>query len=62
MKTAKTGIEIWDLDGNGVRCAIVVNGLVRYVGSRDDCQRRAEILAFRGNRERQDLMLARALK
>ena len=61
MKAAKTGIEIWDLDGNGMRCAVVVNGLIHYVGSHDECRRRAEILAPHGDRERQDTMLVRAL-
>ena len=27
MKTNKAGIEIWDLDGNGIRCAVAVDGL-----------------------------------
>ena len=62
MKTIKTNIEIWDLDGNGVRCAVAVNGLIHYVGSRDECRRRAEILAPASDRERQDLMLPRALR
>jgi hypothetical protein len=62
MKARETGIEIWDLDANGVRCALAINGLVRYVGSRDECRRRAEILARSGDRERQDLMVARALR
>ena len=62
MKARETGIEIWDLDANGVRCALAVKGLVCYVGSRDECVRRAEILARRGDREHQNLMLARALR
>jgi hypothetical protein len=62
MKAQETGIEIWDLDASGVRCALAVNGLIRYVGSRDECRRRAEILARHGDRERQDVMLARALR
>ena len=45
MKTKKAGIEIWDLDGNGTRCAVALDGLVRYVGARSECLRRAEILA-----------------
>ncbi len=61
MKPNKAGIEIWDLDGNGIRCAVVVDGLVRYVGAREQCLRRAEILADPGDRERQDQMLARAI-
>ena len=61
MKSNKLGIEIWDLDGNGVRCAVALDGLVRYVGAREQCLRRAEILAHPGDRERQDQMLARAV-
>jgi hypothetical protein len=61
MKTKKAGIEIWDLDGNGSRCAVARDGIVRYVGAREQCQRRAEILADPGDRERQDQMLARAI-
>ena len=62
MKSRETGIEIWDLDANGVRCALAVKGLVRYVGSREECIRRAEILARREDRERQNLMLGRVLR
>jgi len=68
MKSRETGIEIWDLDAGGARCALAINGLVRYVGSRDECHRRAEILARRDDRERhgdcqrQNLMLARGLR
>jgi hypothetical protein len=57
-----TAIEIWDLDGNGVRCALAIRGVIRYVGSRDDCERRALILAPSSDRDRQDVMLARALR
>jgi hypothetical protein len=62
MKARETGIEIWDLDANGVRCALAVKGLVCYVGPRDECVRRADILARCGDREHQNLMLARALR
>ncbi|HEV8029643.1 MAG TPA: hypothetical protein VGP42_01360 [Stellaceae bacterium] len=62
MKTDKAGIEIWDLDGNGIRCAVAVDGLVRYVGAREQCLRRAQILAIPGDHERQDQMLVRAVK
>jgi hypothetical protein len=60
MKSSKTGIEVWDLDGNGMRCAVALDGVVRYVGSREECMRRAQILVPRGDREQQDLMLVRA--
>ena len=62
MKARENGIEIWDLDGGGVRCALAVKGLVCYVGSREECLRRAEILARRTDREHQNQMLARALR
>ena len=61
MKPNKAEIEIWDLDGNGIRCALAVDGLVRYVGAPEQCLRRAQILAVPGDRERQDRMLARAI-
>jgi hypothetical protein len=61
MKPNKVDIEIWDLDGNGMRFAVAVDGLVRYVGAREQCLRRAQILAVPGDRERQDQMLVRAI-
>lgn len=61
MKANETTIEIRRLDAEGARCALLIDGLIRYVGSFDECQRRAEILARRSDRERQDRMLARAL-
>jgi hypothetical protein len=61
MKPNKASIEIWDLDGNGIRCALAVDGLVRYVGAREQCLWRAQILAVPGDRERQDQMLLRAI-
>ena len=60
MKSSKTGIEVWDLEGNGMRCAVALDGVVRYVGSREECMRRAQILVPRSDREQQDLMLVRA--
>jgi hypothetical protein len=62
MKAQENGIEIWDLDATGARCALAVKGLVCYVGSRDECLRRAEILARRSDRDRQNAMLARAVR
>jgi hypothetical protein len=43
MKLRKAGIEVQHLDGN--RYAVVVDGIVRYVGHVDECRRRATILA-----------------
>ena len=42
MKARKTGIEIQRL--HETRFAVVVDGLVRYVGTLEECQRRAAIL------------------
>ena len=63
MKTRDTAdaIAVIDLDGNGVRCAVAVDGRVRFVGSHDECARRAELLRPRGDRPRQDVMLVRAV-
>jgi hypothetical protein len=42
MKARKTGVEIQRL--HETRFAVVVDGLVRYVGTLEECQRRAAIL------------------
>jgi hypothetical protein len=57
MKTSK-GIAIWRLDEN--RYAVAVDHVVRYVGSQEECQRRAQILLPKENREMQDQALLRA--
>ena len=54
-------IEILDLDGNGIRCAFAVDGRIRFVGSRDECARRADILSQRQDRAYLDSMLVRAV-
>ena len=61
MRRKKAGIEIWDLDGSGLRCAVAVDGVVRYVGEREQCLRRAELLATQEDREYQERMLLRAV-
>lgn len=61
MKTNKAGVEIWNL-GEGGRCALAVDGLIRYVGARDECARRAQILMPANDRGMQDQMLVRALR
>ena len=61
MRRKKASIEVWDLDGNGLRCAVAVDGVVRYVGEREQCIRRAELLVTREDREYQDQMLVRAV-
>jgi hypothetical protein len=44
------------------RYAVAVDGIVRYVGSQEECQRRAEILSPKNDRDVQDLGLARACR
>lgn len=59
MKTeAKKAIAIWRLDEH--RYALGVDNIVRYVGSEEECQRRAELLVPRDDRDRQDRALLRA--
>jgi len=60
MKTPKEGIAVWRLDEN--RYAMSVDQVIRYVGSQEECQRRAEILLPKNNRDMQDLALARACR
>ena len=59
MKTRKEGVAIWRLDEN--RFAVGVDQVVRYVGSQEECQRRADILLLQSNREAQDRFLLRAV-
>ena len=61
MTSRKVGVEILDLDGNGLRCAVAVDGLVRYVGPVEECRRRAQILLSHRDRERENQMLVRAV-
>jgi hypothetical protein len=44
------------------RYAVSVDGVVRYVGSQEECQRRAEILSPKNNRNVQDRGLVRACR
>lgn len=60
MKTRKEGVAVWRLDEN--RYAMSVDQVIRYVGSQEECERRAEILLPRSSRELQDRALARACK
>ena len=62
MKTRKPGaagseIAVWRLDDN--RYAVSVDGIVRYAGSREACERRFEILMPKNDRANQDEALAR---
>ncbi|HEX3536695.1 MAG TPA: hypothetical protein VHU15_08000 [Stellaceae bacterium] len=58
MKTRKDNVAIWRLDEH--RFAVGVDNVVRYVGSQEECQRRAAILTRRPDREMQDRNLVRA--
>jgi hypothetical protein len=56
-------VEIRDLDGNNMRFAVSVDGLIRFVGSREECERRAKILRpSTDDRERQDWMLGHVVR
>ena len=57
MKTQKTETVIQRLDET--RFAVAVDGLVRYVGSQAECERRAAILLPRNDRATQDQALLR---
>jgi hypothetical protein len=57
MKTHKIDIVIQRLDN--MRFAVAADGLVRYVGSKVECERRAAILAPRNDRATQDQALLR---
>ena len=57
MKARKAGVEILWLDEN--RYAVTIDGIVRYVGTLEECERRAEILTPRNDRAAQDRALGR---
>jgi hypothetical protein len=54
----KEGVAIWRL-GETHRYAISLDRLIRYVGSEEECQRRAELLLSKSSREMQDQALVR---
>jgi hypothetical protein len=58
MTTQKGDIVIQRLDER--RFAVALNGVVRYVGSQIECERRAAILAPKNDRAAQDEALARS--
>ena len=58
MKARKDNVAIWRLDEH--RFAVGVDNVVRYVGSQEECQRRAAILTRKPDREMQDRGLVRA--
>lgn len=60
-KQQKTGPEMWDLDGDGKRFAVAVDGLIRFAGSREECERRLTLLTLPTTRDEQDKRLGRIL-
>ena len=59
MKTGKADVVIQPLDEG--RFAFAVDGLVRYVGSQVECERRAAILVTKNDRAMQDQALLRSV-
>ena len=57
MKTQNRDIVIRRLDER--RYALAVDGIVRYVGGEEECQRRLAMLASKKDRTNQDKALAR---
>ena len=57
MKTRNRDIVIQRLDER--RYALAVDGIVRYVGSEEECQRRLAILIPKNDRAEQNNALAR---
>jgi hypothetical protein len=57
MKTHKKDIAIQRLDGR--RYALAVNGIVRFVGTEEECQRRLAMLVPNNDRAGQDEALGR---
>jgi len=57
MKTQESCVAIQRLDE--ARYAVCVDGVVRYVGSREECERRVAILDAKSDRPAQDEALAR---
>ena len=60
MKTHKGEVLIQRLDE--FRYAVAVDGVVRYVGTQEECQRRIAILAPKNDRAAQDEALARLIR
>lgn len=57
MKTEQSRVAMERLDE--ARYAVYVDGVVRYVGSQEECERRVAILAPKSDRRSQDKALAR---
>src|SRR5688572_11952632 len=61
-KQAKAGPAISDLDGDGRRFAFSVDGVIRFTGSREECEKRFAILTVAPTRDHQNHRLARILR
>ena len=57
MKTHKRDVVIQRLDQR--RYAVAVGGIVRYVGTEEECQRRLAMFTKKNDRSDQDKALAR---
>jgi len=57
MKARRASVEIQRLDEK--RYAVSLDGVVRYVGTLEECERRAAILIQRNDRAAQDRALGR---
>ena len=57
MKARQARVEILRLDEN--RYAVTIDGIVRYVGTLEECERRAAILTPRNERAAQNRALGR---
>ena len=57
VKTRKSNIAIQRLDER--RYALVVDGIVRYVGTEEECQRRLAMLVPKTERAEQDKAVGR---
>jgi hypothetical protein len=60
MKTRKGAIVIERLDDR--RYAVTVNGIVRYVGTQEECQQRVAMLGQKEDRVDQDEALVRSVR
>jgi hypothetical protein len=58
--TTNSSLEIHRLDDK--RHALTLDGLVRYVGTLEECERRAAILSQKNDRANQDKALARSVR
>ena len=60
MKSSKEGVAVRRLDED--RYAMSVDKVIRYVGSQEECKRRAEILLPKSSRDLQDSALVQVCR